>query len=164
MRIVAALVATFVAQRMLSLPGMPVWAGDVWLPMVWVVGPALLHSRPRWPYAGIGMGLAWDVTMEPLIGPGGIAWSAAQLAVGAAAAVVAGRRTRTWVGLGALGAVVVIAGRAAALLPLGQAEPLDPVVIARTAVLTGAWCGLVGWFLAADLPARWQSYRARRLR
>ena len=72
-------VATFVVQRMLGLPGVPVWAGDVWLPMVWLVGLSLLHPRSRWPYAGIALGLAWDVTLELLVGPGGIAWSAAQL-------------------------------------------------------------------------------------
>ncbi len=163
MTVAVLVVLTLVAQRMLGAPGMPSWLTGLLLPMAWVVAPRIRTPLSGFPMAALALGLGWDVLLEPVIGTGGIAWSAAALAVGVAAAVVADRSPAAWFGLGALGGVVMLGMRSLAQLPLGLATPLGAVVLIRSALLTGAWVGLVGWILALDLPARWSRHRARRL-
>ena len=163
--IVALLVAaTLVVQRVLGAPGAPPWTAGMLLPMVWLVAPRIRNPLPGVPLAAIALGIGWDLLLEPVIGVGGIAWSAAALAIAGVAALVADRSPFAWFGFGALGAVVMVAVRDLALLPLGLASRLDLVDVFRSALLTGAWVGLVGWVLALDLPARWRRYRVRRLR
>jgi len=160
----ALVLATLVCQRLLGWPGMPFFAPELLLPMVWIVGPPMLHHGHNALYLPVLIGLGCDLLMEPVIGPGAIAWSAAALAVGAIAGIVADRSPRAWFVFGGVGAVLVLLTRHIALLPLGLATPLGALHIARTAVLTAVWCGLAGWILSLDLPIRWQRYRARRLR
>ncbi len=163
MTIATLVVLTLVAQRVLGAPGMPPWLTGLLLPMVWVVAPRIRTPLSGFPVAALALGLGWDLLLEQVIGPGGIAWSAAALAVGAAAAVVADRSPVAWFGLGALGALVMLGMRSFALLLLGLTPPLNALILVRSALLTGAWVGLVGWILTLDLPARWRRHRARRL-
>ena len=164
MKLGALLVLSLLAQRALGAPGLPARLDEVLLPMAGIVGALLLKPGPRWPYVGIAVGIGWDLLMEPVIGPGGIAWSAAALTLGGVTGIIADRTAKAWFGLGALGALVVIFVRHVALLPLGVAsEPTWSVLLGST-LLTGLWCGLVGWVHALDLPARWQRHRVRRLR
>jgi hypothetical protein len=156
--------ATLLLQYLLGLPGMPHWSVDLMVPMVWVVGPSLLRHERQWPYLALTVGLAWDLLLEPIVGPGGIAWSASALVCWGLAVVVADRSPRAWFAFGAVGAAVVILVRQLALLPLGQAAPLLWVSLFRSILLTGIWCGMVSWIIVLDLPQRWRRYRARRLR
>ena len=153
-----------VTQRALGSPGVPAWAGEILLPMAFVVALPMLHTRRRWPLAGLLVGLGWDFLMEGIIGPGGIAWSATSLALGATADVVADRRARAWAAAGAFGALVVEVARHLSLLPLGLASGLTLPHLLRTMLFTGLWCGFVGWIYLLGLPARWQEYRTRKLR
>jgi len=132
--------------------------------MAFLVALAMLHTKRRWPLAGLLVGLGWDLLMEEIIGPGGIAWSATSLALGSAADVVADRRARSWVAAGAFGGLVFELVRYLSLLPLGVASPLSPSRLFVTMLFTGLWCGLVGWVYLLDLPTRWQEYRVRKLR
>lgn len=158
-------VLTMAVQVALTAPGSPVWAAEVLLPMVWIVGPAMRLHSPRWSYLALALGLGWDLVLgEVVIGPGGIAWSAAALATFSAAGIVADRSPRAWFGLGAAGALVFLSVRYLALLPLGLATPIPWSTLVRSPLLTGAWCGLVGVVLALDLPARYRQRRARKLR
>jgi hypothetical protein len=156
--------ATLLAQCVLGLPGIPYWAAELIVPVVWVVAPCLLHHDQGWPYQALGIGLAWDILLEPIIGPGGIAWSAAALVCSGLAIVVADRSPRAWIAFGAIAAAAILVVRQLALLPLGQAEPLQWLSLLRSMLLTGAWCGLVNWVILLDLPRRWRQHRARRLR
>lgn len=164
MKITLAVALSLVVQRALGWPGLPAWAGDALLPMAFIVANAMLHRSSRWPYAGLAVGLGWDLLMEGLIGPGAIAWSAAALAVNAIAGVVADRSSRAWAAAGALGALVMVLAHSLSLLPLGLPSPLSLEMVLRTMVLSAAWCGLVGWLVRLDLPNRWQLYRSRKLR
>ncbi|MFV2071062.1 MAG: hypothetical protein ACC742_00215 [Thermoanaerobaculales bacterium] len=157
-------VLSLVVQRALSSPGLPSWPSEVIFPAVWIVAPPLRRHEPRWPYLALLIGIGWDLLMEPVVGPGGIAWSAAALGLYGIAGVVADRSPRAWAALGAAGAVILVLVRQIALLPLGLASFPTMELLFRTVVLTGAWCGLVGGVLALDLPARWRSYRVRTLR
>ena len=162
-RTVILVVLTLAVQRVLGMPGLPVWTAEILLPAVWLVAPALRRHDRRWIYSAVLLGLGWDLLLEPVTGPGGIAWSAAALSLSALAGVVADRSPRAWAGFGVICALVVIIARRLAYLPLGMAMHLTPIHIARCAILTGAWCGLVGILLALDLPARWREYRVRKL-
>ena len=162
--LVLAVVLTLLVQRMLGMPGLPVWTGDVLVPVVWLVALALGRSERAWPTEALLIGLAWDLLFEPVIGPGAIAWSAAALALEGLAAVVADRSPKAWAGFGAVGAVLILAVHRLALLPLGLSAAIDPLELVRTALLSGAWCGAVGMVLALDPPKLWRTYRARRLR
>ncbi len=143
--------------------GLPAWSADILLPTVWIVAPPLLHRQPRWPYHALLLGLGWDLLLEPVVGPGGIAWSAAALAVSALAGLVAHRSARAWAGFGAAAVLTVFAIRYIACLPLRLATMPSVEHLVRSIVFTALWCGLVGWLIGLDLPTRWQRYRARRL-
>jgi len=152
------------AQLLLGWPLWPGWLASILLPMVFVVGPPLLREERRWPHFAILLGLAWDLVLEPVVGPGAIAWSAAAVLVGVLAPLVADRTPKAWFAFGAVGALVMVSVRQLALLPLGIATPLTWRFVLVTAGLTAVWCGGVGWLLAVDLPTRWRAYRARKLR
>ena len=102
--------------------------------------------------------------LEPVVGPGGIAWSAAALALNGLAGVVADRSPKAWAGFGVAAAVIVTLVHHLAVLPLGLGSSLSAAQVLRTAVFTGAWCGLVGLVFALNVPQRWRALRARRLR
>jgi hypothetical protein len=156
--------AALVLQRALGWPGMPSWAGLVVLPMVFVVGPSLLRYDRRWTLLAIVLGLGWDLMLEPVVGPGGIAWSAAALALSALAGIVADRSPKAWFAFGAASTSTVPGVQSLALLPLGLTSPVDWRLLLLTTLATAVWCGVVGWMRALDVPARWRSYRARTLR
>jgi len=156
--------AALTAQRMLGWPGLPAWTSYPILPMAIVVAVALRTHDRRWPIHALLLGLGWDLVLEPIIGPGGIAWSAAGLVLGFAASVVADRSSRAWFAGGVVGAFTVIAVRQVALIPLGLANPIAAAPTVFTIFSTAVWCGGIGWLIAFDVPAKWQRYRARRLR
>ncbi len=164
MTTVVAAIAALVVQRLLGLPPLPAWSASMMVPMAIIVVP-LFRGEQRSPIAtAVLVGIAWDIAMEPVIGPGGIAWSAAAVTLGIVATVVADRSAAAWAGFGAIGAGVVVLVHWLALLPLGIAPALSVSRLAIAVGLTGAWCGVLGWVDAADLPRRWQRWRTRRLR
>ncbi len=163
-RLILPVLLTLLIQRIMGMPGLPPWTGEIILPVVWIVAAALLQRERVWPYEALLIGLSWDVLLEPVIGPGGIAWSAAGLALYALASLVADRSPKAWALLGLVGAAVVTLVRQATLVPLGLPFSLTLMHWLRSVLLTGAWCGLVGITLALDLPGQWRSYRARKLR
>jgi hypothetical protein len=156
--------AALAVQAALGWPTWPAFLAAVLLPMVFIVGPPLLIEERRWPHSAIALGLAWDLVLEPVVGPGAIAWSAAAVVVGVLIPLVADRSPRAWFAFGGIGALVMIVMRHLALLPLGLATELGWRYVALSVALTGAWCGLVGWVIALDLPSRWRAHRARKLR
>ena len=164
MKIALLAVATLIVQRALGWPGMPPWTGLVTLPMVLLVAAALLQHGSRWTQLAIPLGLAWDLLLEPVVGPGGIAWSSAALALSGLAGVVADRSPKAWFAFGAAGTAVMLLTRAATLVPLGLGEPIQWSPLLINLLTTAALCGLVGWLRTQDLPTRWRSYRARKLR
>lgn len=164
LRLLALFALTMAGQRALGTPGLPAWCPEIQLPVVWIVGPALRFEDRRWWYWAVLLGLCWDVVGSPVIGPGGIAWSAAALTLSALAAVIADRSYRAWVFFGAVAAVVVTLVDALALVPLGLSTTLTGTRLLRTAMLSGVWSGLVGGLLAADFPGYWRAYRLRKLR
>jgi hypothetical protein len=161
--LIALSVLTLVVQRVLGMPGLPLWTPEILLPTVWIVAPPLLHRERHWPYHALLLGLGWDLLMEPVVGPGGISWTAAALAVDALGGLVAHRSTWAWAGFGSAAVLVIVAVRSITYLPLGLATAPSLAHVVRSAVLTALWCGLVGWLIGLDLPTRWQRYRARRL-
>lgn len=163
-RIVLLVALTFAAQRILGMSGLPGWPSQILLPVVWIVAIALRGKEHRWPYEALLLGLAWDLLFEPIVGPGGIAWSAAALSLSGLAAVVADRSPKAWTALGAVGAVIVTLILRLAVLPLGMEFSVTTMQLVWTAVFTGIWCGLVGLVLALDLSKHWQAYRVRKLR
>ncbi len=160
----ALILLTLLAQRLLGSPGLPPWLAEPLLPAIWLIGPALADSEHRQLLPGLWLGLAWDVVLEPLIGPGAIAWSAAGLAVRATGNLLADRSPGVWVLLGALGAILVVGVRSLVELPLGDFHPFSVGHLLRATAFTGLWCGAVGWGLSLDLPGRWRRHRASRLR
>lgn len=164
MKEAAVVVVMLVAQRVLGAPGLPQWLGDLWLPVVWLVGPVMVHDRP-WPFpAVLALGLAWDVTLEPVVGPGAVAWSAGALVVAWLGSLIAHRGPATWLTFGAIGALVVLWVRQLALWPLGMALTLGWAFQVRVVVLSGLWCGLVGVGLTLDVTGWWHRRRRRVLR
>jgi hypothetical protein len=157
-------ILTLLVQRMLGLPGLPPWTAEVLLPVVWIVAAALRQKERGWPFQALLLGIAWDILFEPVIGPGGIAWSAACLVLYALAGLVADRSPKMWIGFGMVGAAVVTVVQRAALVPLGLPFSLTLGHWVRLVVLTGLWCGLVGSILVLDLPAQVRAYRSRKLR
>lgn len=162
---IAVLVAvTLVLQRVLGMPGMPAWFGHLILPMIWIVAASLVRKERHWPYEALLLGLAWDLLFGPVVGPGGIAWTAACLSLYGLASVVADRSPRAWAAFGAVGTVVVILVQRLAVMPLGLASFLTFGQLAWSALLTGLWCGFVGTVLALDLGKHWRAYQVRKLR
>jgi len=164
-KIVVLIVATLLAQRMFGAPGAPAWLACVQLTTVWVVAPVLRRQDPRWLYAALVLGIAWDVALDqPVIGPGGIAWSAAAVVVAALAGVIADRSPKAWFAYGAVAAVTSAGALELARWPLGLATQPSLRFLVTTAALSAAWCGVVGWLLTVDFAARWRRYQGRRLR
>lgn len=163
-KIAALAVVTLVLQRVLGLPGMPAWFGHLILPMIWIVAASLGRKERHWPYEALLLGLAWDLLLGPVVGPGGIAWTAACLSLYGLASVVADRSPVAWAAFGAVGAVIVILVQRLALLPLGLADYFSISRLVWSAVLTGLWCGFIGTALALDLGKHWRAYQVRKLR
>ena len=163
-KIAALAVVTLVLQRVLGMPGMPAWFGYLILPMIWIVAASLGRKERHWPYEALLLGLAWDLLFGPVVGPGGIAWTAACLSLYGLASVVADRSPVAWAGFGVVGAVVVILVQRLAVMPLGLANSFSLGQLAWSAVLTGLWCGFVGTVLALDLGKHWRAYQVRKLR
>jgi hypothetical protein len=164
LKIAVLAVLTLVLQRALGMPGMPTWFGHLILPMIWIVAASLLRKERHWPYEALLLGLAWDLLFGPVVGPGGIAWTAACLSLYGLASVVADRSPKAWAAFGSVGAVVVILVQRLAVMPLGLASFLTFSQLAWSAILTGLWCGFVGTVLALDLGKHWRAYRVRTLR
>ena len=158
------IVMTLVLQRAMCAPGGPEWASFVLLPMAWLAGSAVLETGRRWVWAALVIGLGWDLLLEPVIGPGGIAWSAAALVIHQLAGIIADRSPKAWFAFGAVGTSVVILFHRLALLPLGVSESWRWIDLGATVLATALWCGLVGWVLSLGLIGKWRAYRARRLR
>jgi hypothetical protein len=158
-----ALLALF-AQRLLGIPGLPSWSSEILLPMALIVAMSLKRRERRWPYEALLLGLGWDAVLEPVVGPGGIAWSAAALCLSAASRLVADRSPRAWVGFGAVGTVVVLVVQRLAMLPLGLGTSWNLPSMIRTVLFTALWCGVVGAISTLDLQKHWHAYRARKLR
>ena len=163
-RMYSVAVLTLIAQRALGAPPLPMWASEILLPTALIVAASLRSREWRWPYEALVLGLGWDVLLEPVVGPGGIAWSAAALCLLALASVVADRSTKAWVGFGAAGALVVTLVHEIALLPLGLGSSITVRHVLRTTIFSALWCGLVSAVLALDIPRRWRAHRVRRLR
>jgi hypothetical protein len=163
-RLILFFLATMVGQRILGAPGLPVWCADIQLLTVWLVAPALRFDDRRWIYFAVLLGIVWDILGQPVIGPGGIAWSTAALALSALAVVVADRSFRAWAAFGAVAAVVVVLVHSLVLMPLGFPPSLTAVRIFRTALFSGLWCGTVAAIVAIDFPKHWRAYRLRKLR
>jgi hypothetical protein len=155
---------SLIIQRALGMPGMPAWLSFFILPMVFVVAASLLRKERRWPYEALLLGLAWDLLFGPLVGPGGIAWTAACLSMYGLASVVADRSPRAWAVFGAVGTLVVILVQRAAVMPFGLATSLTVQHLMWSVLLTGLWCGFAGTVLAFDLGKHWRAYRVRKLR
>ncbi len=158
-------VLTLMGQRILGSPGLPAWVSEINLVSVWIVALSLLSDHRRWPYEAVILGLLWDLVLDqPVIGPGGIAWSAAALALFALAGVVADRSPTAWAGFGALVAPAVALVHYLTLLPLGIEPSMTPLHLLRTAIFSGLWCGIIGFVLAIDLPKHLRTIRVRKLR
>ena len=155
---------TLAFQRILVMPGMPAWFGHFILPIIWIVAASLVRKERHWPYEALLLGLAWDLLFGPVVGPGGIAWTAACLSLYGLASVVADRSPKAWAAFGAVGTVVVILVQRLAVMPLGLAGFFTFRQLALSAVLTGLWCGCVGAVLALDLGKHWRAYHVRKLR
>jgi len=155
---------TLVLQRVLGMPGMPVWLSHLILPMIWIVAASLIRKERHWPYEALLLGLAWDLLFGPVVGPGGIAWTAACLSLYGLASVVADRSPRAWAAFGAVGTVIVVLVQRLAVMPLGLASSLTFSQLAWSAILTGLWCGFVGTILALDLGKHLRAYQVRKLR
>jgi hypothetical protein len=164
LKVLLPVLLTLLAQRLLGMPGLPPWTAEIILPAVWLVVAAFSRKERSWPYEALALGLAWDVLFEPVIGPGGIAWSASCLFLYAIAGVVADRTPKAWIGFGIVGVSIVLIVQKLVLLPLGFELSFSFAHWTRSIVLTGAWCGLVGVVLALDIPGQWRTYRARKLR
>jgi len=162
--IVALAGVTLVSQRVLGMPGMPAWFGYLILPMIWIVAASLARKERHWPYEALLLGLAWDLLFGPVVGPGGIAWTAACLSLYGLASVVADRSPKAWAAFGAVGAVVVILVQRLAVMPLGLASVFTINQLALSALFTGLWCGFIGAVLALDLGKHWRAYHVRKLR
>jgi hypothetical protein len=164
LRIAIMFALTLAGQRALGHPGLPAWCADLQLLTVWIVAPALRIDDRRWLYWAVVMGVLWDLLGQPVIGPGGIAWSAAAMALSVLGGFIADRSARAWALFGAVAAVVVVLAHTLALIPLGFAPSLTAADVGRSAVLSGLWCGAVGLAMAVDLPKYWRAYRLRKLR
>ncbi len=164
MKLAVAVVLSYVVQWILGMPAFPTWAQGVLLPMVWVVGPPMRHSTRHVFLTGLGLGLAWDLLFEPIVGPGAIAWSAAALIVAWTVRRVGKHSALSWGLLGAGGTALVAGCRFLSLLPLGRAASPPLVQIAAGTVGTGLVCSVAALILGMNLPGRIRRYRRGRLR
>ena len=164
MKIALLFVVTLVAQITFGWPGAPWWSASILLPMVFIVGPPLIQTERRWPHAAIAIGLAWDLVLEEVVGPGAIAWSATAVLIGVLVPLVADRSPRAWFAFGGIGALQMNVVRAAVRVPLGLSTDLAWQTLMISVLLTALWCGLVGFVLSLDLPQRLRAHRARKLR
>lgn len=164
MILAAAVILSFVAQWILGMPSLPTWAQGIMIPMVWIVAPPMRHHSEHVFVIGLGLGLAWDLLFEPVVGPGAIAWSAAALIVAWTVRRIGEHSALSWGLLGAGGALLVVAFRVVVQAPLGMASPPSPLLVATGALGTGLWCSWVAWILGMDLPGRIRRYRRSRLR
>ncbi len=155
---------SLVAQRTLGAPGVPAVLALLVVPAIWVVWPTMTRHGGLAFWPALALGLAWDLLMGPVVGPGAVAWSGAALVVAATASLVADRSPAAWTLFGGLTALLVVLGRHLLLVPLGLAGDLSLTSLALAAALTGVWCGLVGWLRAVNPAARVHEYRSRRLR
>ena len=78
MKLAILIVVSLVAQVALGRPAAPDWFSLILLPTVFIIAPSLLHAERRWPHFALVLGLAWDLMLEPVVGPGAIAWSERQ--------------------------------------------------------------------------------------
>jgi hypothetical protein len=161
---IALAIVTLVIQRAFGVPGMPKFLSLILLPMVWIVALSMLRKERHWPYEALILGLFWDLLLGPVVGPGGISWTAACLGLYAMAAVVADRSPKAWAAFGAVGAIIFVLVQRLAEAPLGLSTSLTLENVIWSSLLTGLWCGIVGITLALDLGKRWQTYRVRKLR
>ena len=164
LRIVVMAAATLAVQRAFGLPGMPALLPHVMLPIVFIVAASLMRKDRYWPWEALLLGLAWDLLFGPVVGPGGIAWTASCLSLYGLASVVADRTPKAWVAFGAVGALVVILVQRVAEVPLGLATSLTIERLIWSPLLSGLWCGFVGMALALDFGKHWRAYRVRKLR
>lgn len=164
LKIVALVVLTLAAQRLLGHPKVFASAAALLLPMPWLVGPPLLDFDRRWYWLSFPIGLGWDLLFEPIIGIGAIAWSAAALASWAGASIAAERRLRAWFAAGVAGALIFWLVRSFCLWPLGLSGAPAWSWIAGSALVTGIWCTSVRGIMILDPSTRWKQHRARRLR
>jgi cell shape-determining protein MreD len=155
---------TLLAQRILGMPGMPAWLSLLIVPMVWIVAASLVRKERYWPYEALLLGLVWDLLFGPVLGPGGIAWTAACLSLYGLASLVADRSPRAWAAFGAVGTLVMILVTRLAVMPLGLTTTLTLRNLTWSILLTGLWCGCVGTILELDLGEHWRAYRVRKLR
>ena len=155
---------TLFVQRLLGMPGLPPWSAEILLPMALIVAMSLKGHERHWPYEALLLGLGWDAVLEPVVGPGGIAWSAAALCLFAVARLVADRSPISWAGFGAIGTAVFLVVRHLAMLPLGLGISWNLLSMIRTVLFTALWCGAIGTLLTLDLPKHWRAYRVRKLR
>ena len=163
-RVIVLAALTLVAQRALGLPGMPTIPSHVMFPVVWIVAASLMRKERYWPYEALLLGLAWDLLFSPVVGPGGIAWTASCISLYGFASVVADRSPWAWLAFGVVGTTVVILVQRLAEMPLGLASSLTVDRLIWSPLLTGLWCGLVGIILALDFGKHWRAYRVRKLR
>lgn len=164
LQILALTIVTLVVQRAFGMPGMPKVLSLILLPMVWIVALSMLRKERHWPYEALILGLVWDLLFGPVVGPGGISWTATCLGLYALAAVVADRSPKAWAAFGGVGAVVVILVQRLAEAPLGLSTSLTLEHVIWSSLLTGLWCGVAGTALALDFGKRWRAYRVRKLR
>jgi hypothetical protein len=163
-KVISLAALTLIAQRAVGTPGLPMWPSEILFPTAVIVA-AVLRSRERhWPYEALLLGLGWDLLLEPVVGPSGIAWSAAALCLQTLASIVANRSTTAWMSFGAVAAFVITLVHELTLLPLGLGTSMTVPHLVRTIILSGLWCGLVNTVLVLDIPARWRTYRVRKLR
>ena len=164
MKTLALVVVTLLIQRTFGMPGAPAWLAHLQLTTIWVVAPALRRHDSRWVFAAIALGLAWDLALDqPVLGPGGIAWSAAAVVVVALASVVADRSPKAWFAYGAVAAVTAPLVLELARLPLGLATA--PTMVSMICCLLifslcSRWIGLVAMKVCRRLFGLFSSERA----
>ncbi len=163
MRDVAVAAGLLLVQRALGAPGVPCWFAWVSLPAVWLAVRSL-RGRPPSAWGGLALGLGWDLLLEPVVGPGAIAWSAAAVLLGVLARVVSARSMPVWAAAGAVTVLAVHTVRLAALAPLGVGAAAPWAEVAGGAALVAVICAGARALERLDPAGRWRRARARRLR
>ena len=62
-------IGSLIVQYCLGWPWVPAWIGDIYIPMVFLVGACMLFHGRKWPYLALAIGLGWDLLMESVTGP-----------------------------------------------------------------------------------------------